>query len=135
MRIRSGAAILAFVALAAGHEGRAQEPDETGEHAYAGEVCLWSSFSSGHYIEMEFHKYKGRINARARVDEIAATPFEWRMTHPDGTVTSSSDSTAEGALNGLCGAMIVAHVRAREAESYDRDDVFQELLEAARRER
>ena len=123
MRTRRGTIALCL-ALGMCSAALAQQPDETGTHAYAGQRCSWASFADGYYIEMEYREFRGRVQINDP-DEGVAAPFVWRMQRPDGTVTSRSAPTARNALNGLCGAMIVAH---EEARPYDRETAFRDLL-------
>ena len=115
--------IIAILALLVVSAAQAQEPDKTGEYKYAGQTCSWSSYGSGRYIEMAFGDITGRIDTREKLDGNAP-PYVWAVFHPGVTVSRSSDSTAKGALNGLCGAMIVAQNQARRTASYDPDAAF-----------
>ena len=119
--------VLAVMVLGAPTVGQAQEPDETGEHTYAGKVCTWGSHNSEQYVEMKHEDYSGRIDTQAAIPSVRP-PFAWQMVHPDGTVVASSASDAKDALNALCGAMIAAHVQAQAADLPDREAAFRELL-------
>ena len=125
MRIRDSAIGLVF-AFGFCPAAFGQQPDETGKHAYAGEYCSWASFAGGYYVEMSYGEFSGKVEVNDP-GEGFTEPFVWRMKRPGGSVTSSTASTAKSALNGLCGAMIVAH---EEARQYDRDTAFQDLLSA-----
>ena len=120
-------AVVLFVGIA---DAAAQPPDDRGEYKYAGETCSWASYDSGRYIEMTYENYTGRIEPP--VDpKVRGNPFEWSL-QPSGErrgATGQSE-TATGALNGLCGAMIVYHIRDQQAAAYDRDEAYRELLEA-----
>ena len=100
-------------------------------HEYAGVECSWASHPDEHYIEMKYAQFRGRVEV-ADPNDGWTDPFAWRMERPNGATTRSSAPTAKGALNGLCGAMIVAHRQSRE---YDLEAGFQDLLKALQESR
>ena len=120
--------IIAFLTLLSVGAAQEQKPDKTGEHKYAGETCSWAGYDSERYIEMAYGDITGRIDTRDELDGQA--PYVWSVFHPGGSRSRSSDSTARGALNGLCGAMIVAQELAETEVSYDPDATYRELVEA-----
>ena len=126
--------VVAAVVLLGAGAAYAQSPDKEGVHKYAGKTCPWASYESGGYIEMSYGDFKGRVEP---ADHLSATtnPFNWQMFHPDGeTTTRGNASTAKGALNGLCGHMIVSQGRLEQARSYDRGEAYQALVDALEEE-
>lgn len=119
--------VLALMVLGAATQGRAQEPDQSGKHTYAGKVCTWGSHNNEQYVEMKYEDYSGRIDTQTAIPSVQP-PFTWQMVHPDGTTVASNASNAKDALNALCGAMIAAHVQAQAAGLPNREAAFRELL-------
>lgn len=140
MTIRSSGFLALAIALAVVCGVHAQEsqpePDATGEYRHgSGKVCLWSSFSTGAYLDMAFEGFEGRIYTQDLEDSIVSGPFRWRVEHANGSITTSSQSSAEDATSSLCGYLIAAHERAEESTGRDRNGWFTDLLESVRRNR
>ena len=104
-------------------------PDNEGMYEYAGEKCLWASYEGDRIITMRHHEYEGQIVIPPSVAG-GLSPYQWTVSYPDGRSQRGVDFTAKAALNRLCGAMIVARDRDRQAALYDDDAAFRALLDA-----
>ncbi len=127
-----GLATAAAVFLALGADASAQPsgvPENEGTYEYAGETCFWASYEKDRIITMRHHEYNGQIVIPPAITG-GFSPYHWTVVHPDGHSDLKTDFNAKSALNRLCGAMIVARDKARQAALYNENSAFRALLDA-----
>ena len=67
-------AIFLATGLAVGQE----QPDNVGEHKYAGETCEWAAYEAERYVAMSYKGLAGRISTRMELGSVADA-FSWRV--------------------------------------------------------
>ena len=104
---------LVLTILAAEHDGRAQLPNESGNHVYANEVCPWDRYNTDY--EMRYRGLTGRILTQPLAEPDKR--FTWQSMEPSPKIgqppmidKAGNSRSLELAANALCGALIEKHV-------------------------